>query len=269
MLRGAVCALRSLLCALKQNRGARLAVRKLSEPIAGVYLRMPPLESCPAWLGLASDIAVPAAARRARAPERTAAGGANINIILHLLDETRCVPGDIVECGVFRGRTIIPIGLYARRAAPEKQVLGFDSFDGFEDHAVREEIALGGSADRDKRLGGFAETSYAEVQRKVRRLGLAGRVQLVPGLFEHSLPRFEERQFSFIHLDCDLYQSYKTCLEFFYPRTKLGGIVLLDEYNDPPWPGCNLAVDEFLHDKPETLFEIERDNYRKWFFRKL
>lgn len=43
-------------------------------------------------------------------------------------------------------------------------------------------------------------------------------------------------------------------------------MVLLDEYNDPPWPGCNKAVDEFLIGKQETLEIIERDYYQKWFF---
>lgn len=42
--------------------------------------------------------------------------------------------------------------------------------------------------------------------------------------------------------------------------------MLLDEYNDPPWPGCNKAVDEFLIGKRETLELIERDYYQKWFF---
>ena len=58
-------------------------------------------------------------------------------------------------------------------------------------------------------------------------------------------------------------------LEFFYPRVTSGGVILFDEYNDPPWPGCNKAVDEFLADKPETLQEIERDNHVKYFIRKL
>lgn len=72
-----------------------------------------------------------------------------------------------------------------------------------------------------------------------------------------------------MHLDCDLYGSYKECLEFFYPRMNLGAIVLFDEYNDPPWPCCNQAVDEFLGDKPEKLEEIERPNHQKYFFTKL
>ncbi len=61
-------------------------------------------------------------------------------------------------------------------------------------------------------------------------------------------------------------EPYKECLQFFYPRMVAGGILLLDEYNDPPWPGCNKAVDEFLAGKPEHLQVIERNNYQKWYF---
>ena len=52
------------------------------------------------------------------------------------------------------------------------------------------------------------------------------------------------------------------------PDRQAGAIVLFDEYNDPPWPGCNQAVDEFLSDKLERLEKIERDNHQKWFFRR-
>jgi hypothetical protein len=38
--------------------------------------------------------------------------------------------------------------------------------------------------------------------------------------------------------------------------------------NEPPWPGCNRAVDEFLAGKPERLCGIESDHYQKWCFQK-
>ena len=63
-----------------------------------------------------------------------------------------------------------------------------------------------------------------------------------------------------------IYSSYKECLEFFYPRLSDGGLLLLDEYNDPPWPGCNKAVDQFLAEKPEKLEAIVLDNYQKFYF---
>ena len=48
-----------------------------------------------------------------------------------------------------------------------------------------------------------------------------------------------------------------------------GGIILFDEYEDPPWPGCKLAVDEYLADKQEKPTAIMMDNYQKYFLEKL
>jgi len=47
-----------------------------------------------------------------------------------------------------------------------------------------------------------------------------------------------------------------------------GGIILFDEYDDPPRPGGNLAVDEFLGDKSEKPVVIQMDNYEKYYIQK-
>ncbi|HLT40393.1 MAG TPA: TylF/MycF/NovP-related O-methyltransferase, partial [Enhygromyxa sp.] len=154
-------------------------------------------------------------------------GTANINIIFDLLARTRDVPGDVAECGVFRGETLLAIGLRLAQARPpvDKRVLGFDSFEGF-DEQVEVDKQLGGERNVYKEVGGLSETSYDQLLYKVRRWGLSDRVELVPGYFNDTLQRHADRRFSFVHLDCDLYESYKTCLEFFYPRLSPGAIVL-------------------------------------------
>jgi O-methyltransferase len=103
------------------------------------------------------------------------------------------------------------------------------------------------------------------VDRKLNLFGLSS-VTLIPGYFETSLQQCPENRFSFVHLDCDAYASYEQCLHHFYPLLVDGGIIALDEYDDPHWPGCNQAVDEFLKDKPEKLQEICRDNRLKYYF---
>ena len=64
-----------------------------------------------------------------------------------------------------------------------------------------------------------------------------------------------ENDESFLHLDVDLYQSYKDCLEFFYPKLLKGGIVTFDEYTvdyelkkKKGWSfsGAKTAIDEFV-----------------------
>jgi O-methyltransferase len=214
-----------------------------------------PLSRVPPWLGRLQEIKVPRGA--AKNEVRACSGGANINILIALLND-----------GVYRGSTLIPTGLFLKQRAWNKVVYGFDSFEGF-DASVSSEIALGGAPDSEKRRGGFGDTSLEYVDAKVRRFRLQRHVQLVKGYLSTTLAHYSALTFSFVHLDVDIYESYKIGLEFFYPRVTSGGVILFDEYNDPPWPGCNKAVDEFFADKPETLREIERDNHVKYFIRKL
>lgn len=239
--------------------------RPAAELVAYTAIRSLPLGMIPARVGQLVDVATPATVIPNSEPSPL--GTANINIILALLERTASIAGDIAECGVFRGATLVPTALTIKRRGLAKRVHGFDSFEGFDD-AIDRDLALGGADDGDKRRGGFSHTSYQMVASKVLRLGLADIVQLHRGYFRDTLHKSAHLRFSFVHLDCDIYDSYRECLEFFYPRLTPGGIILLDEYNDPPWPGCNMAVDEFLADKVERPVEIERDNYLKWYIAK-
>src|SRR5215469_1912225 len=132
------------------------------------------------------------------------------------------------------------------------------------DESIMIDLELGGAGLDDKKVGGLSDTSVELVESKLARFNLNNTI-LVKGYFKESLPKYQNRRFSFVHLDCDMYTAYKECLEFFYPRLNLNGILLFDEYNDPAWPGCNLAVDEFLLDKPEKVHPIVRDNFQKFF----
>jgi O-methyltransferase len=216
----------------------------------------------PPFIGDLLDVRVPRAVRPQTAP--TSEGSANTNILFELIEATEKVPGNVAECGVFRASTLLAMGLHIKQRGASRKVFGFDSFQGF-DKDIEYDLGLGGADLLDKRIGGFGDTSLDGIRSKVARLGLEGTVHLQPGYFKDSLEPFKDHTFSFVHLDCDIYESYRTCLEFFYPRVPAGGVILFDEYNDPPWPGCNKAVDGFLADKPEKPIEITRDNYRKWY----
>ncbi len=221
-----------------------------------------PICSWPALVGMVHEIAVPRGVRANPLPSPS--GAANINIILALLNRTAAVPGYLAECGVFRGATLVPTAIYLREAGIDKHIVAFDSFQGF-DCSVNKDVALGGSRDDQRRIKGFSETSEALVAKKLRRFGVEKSVTLVPGYFRDTLAEYGEYRFSFVHLDCDTYESYRDCLSFFYPRMTDGGVILFDEYNDPAWPGCNMAIDEFLENRPEKPQLIMRENRQKFY----
>ena len=198
-------------------------------------------------------------------PHPTSYCGANINILIALLDRTCALQGDLAECGVYRGGTLITTGIYLQQKRLTKVLYGFDSFEGF-DGSVDSELPFEDFP--PQRRGGFGDTSARYVSDKVRRFRLEDQVKLVNGYMADTLRLHAQRTFCFVHLDVDIYESYQLALEFFFPRMADGGAILLDEYNDPPWPGCNKAVDEFLVGKTEQLQQIERDNHVKYFIEK-
>lgn len=67
-------------------------------------------------------------------------------------------------------------------------------------------------------------------------------IHLVKGLYEETLRL--DVPVSFAHLDCDWYESVKTCLERIHPHMQVGSRFVIDDYES--WSGCKKAVDEFL-----------------------
>jgi O-methyltransferase len=230
-------------------------------------IRDKPISEWPGWLGRVHGVKVPRAQPVKVRPDPT--GNANIEILCQMIERTRHLPGAIADCGVFRGGSTVGMGLYMRERGITKAIYAFDSFEGFDPKEVERDLALGGLENEDRHLGGFSGTSVKLVAQKLKRFQLRN-VTLVQGYFCDTLPRLPQTaEFSFVHMDVNLESSYRDCLKHFYPRLPRGGIVLFDEYNDPPWPGCNKAVDEFLVGKPERLEMIEWKNYQKWFLVKV
>lgn len=245
-----------------RDLGMRELLKRRVQQIIGWRLRTKPVREWPRWAADLFEMKIPMAVEPN--PVRGPAGGANINILLDLLDRVRKVPGPIAECGVYRGATLLPMGLYVEQNGLDKFVYGFDSFAGF-DHSIKIDLAIPSAFNDQKCEGGFRDTSLSDVQRRIDILGLQSRIKLIPGYFRDTLQLEESRHYSFAHLDCDIYESYSICLGYFYERMNPGGIILLDEYNDPPWPGCNRAVDEFTKKEHLELQPIEQDGYEKYF----
>jgi hypothetical protein len=212
----------------------------------GAILRQVPLSMWPAVVSRRTGVLTPRAVAPLASP--ASSGGANVRILLDFLDKTRALEGGVAECGVWRGRTLIAMGLYLKQQGSAKTVWGFDSFAGFDENTPHN----------------FRDTSLQFVEQKVSIFGLTN-VKIVPGYFKDSFGAMENQRFSFVHIDCDVYDSYVECLNFFYPRMSPKGVMLFDEYDDPDWPGAKQAVDEFCHARRIALETVMRDNYKKAF----
>ena len=174
-----------------------------------------------------------------------------------------------VECGVFTGSSLLACAELARDAGIAFHLVGLDTFTGLPPLSARDrKYARRGARYLKRQM--FTETSVQEVRDRFDAAGFARNVELRPGLFSDTLPTLPERQYSFVNVDCDLYEPHIECLRYFYPRMLPGGIVFFDDYHSEDYPMAGKAVDDFMQNKPEKLMHLrygeDAPNRTKSFF---
>jgi O-methyltransferase len=162
--------------------------------------------------------------------------------LYQMVIKTRKLPGAIAELGVFRGGSAKLIA----SLKGDKPLHLFDTFAGMPN--VRSDV------DRHE-AGDFANTSLEAVR---QYLSGFNHIHFYKGLFPDSAKELAHQPitFSFVHLDADIYESTRAGLEFFYPRTVKGGMILSHDYRNLYCPGVKRAYDEFFADKPELVVEL-------------
>jgi O-methyltransferase len=187
------------------------------------------------------------------------------------LSLTERFDGPVVECGVYKGRTLLGMAhLLRQRGLREVPIVGCDSFEGFPDPDAQDALPDGTIHERAQR-GVFADTSIEALSAKLRALEYDRQVTLVKGFFENTLHTLPHERYSLVHVDVDLYGSYKTCLEYFYPKLSPGAFMVFDEYDYDAhkYPGAQRAIDEFLEDKPEKIDRFPETRHARYFIRKI
>ncbi len=163
------------------------------------------------------------------------------------------ITGDIVECGVGWGRSMLAISIAMQALNEKRMIYGFDSFEGFPEPTIED---LPGKAKR-----GHYKTRQDSVFKHFLNSGLSAdfiamNIRLVPGFFVDSLRQYHGEKVAMLHLDVDIYSSYKETLEFFYPKVVAGGIIAFDEYQSAEkYPGARKAIDEFFEGRPERIIK--------------
>ena len=169
--------------------------------------------------------------------------------ILKLVKNTESIPGDILELGIAKGGTTITIAHFLKNIKSNRNIFGCDSFEGlpYEDKF---------SDKASEKVSGMYCNSFEVVSNNVKKFKTDDKITLIKGLFEDTLyEKLNDKKFSFVFLDCDLYDATKYCLEFVWPRLSQNGIIVFDDYGGGArdlkkgkW-GETKAVDEFCTEK--------------------
>jgi hypothetical protein len=199
---------------------------------------------------------------------------------VQIFNEVMDVPGHIVECGVFKGMSLLTFVKLIEVLCPAdslKRVIGFDTFEGFVNLAEKDGLP---NEKRGKVVGGWNSSDFlptlqklVEITQRDSMVPRVKRVELVKGDASVSIPEYVKAnpgiRISLLHLDMDLYDPTLAALRYLYPLVSPGGIVLLDEYGMDGFPGESAAFDDYFGANRPQLKKFPFTSTPGGYFRKV
>ena len=178
---------------------------------------------------------------------------------------SRPVDGALVECGVWRGGSMMAIALtLLRLGVTDRELYLFDTFEGMTEPGDQDvkhtgeraaEVLAGASRDSHD----WAIAPLDQVREAVLGLGYPEeKIHFVEGRVEDTLPAAAPPEIALLRLDTDWYSSTKHELVHLYPRLAPGGVLIIDDY--AYWQGARRAVDEYLGENGVSLL-LNRIDY--------
>jgi O-methyltransferase len=163
------------------------------------------------------------------------------------------IAGDFVECGVWRGGSIMAAALtLLRLGIDDRELYLFDTFAGMPAPGEADRSLTApdqAPADRWRRdlRHDHNEWAYAPLEAVLANVASTGyprdRIHPVKGPVEETIPGRAPHSIALLRLDTDWYSSTRRELEHLYPRLTPGGVVIFDDYG--AWAGHRQAVDSY------------------------
>lgn len=164
------------------------------------------------------------------------------------------VEGDFVECGVWRGGSVMAMALrLQRRNESTRRLWLYDTYEGMTAPTDADVEATTGVTAKEL----LASTDVADgnnvwcvagiddVRANITSTGYpVERIEFIEGDVAETLPRAAPERIALLRLDTDWYESTKVGLEVLYPRVCTGGVIILDDYGH--WQGARKAVDDYF-----------------------
>lgn len=177
------------------------------------------------------------------------------------------LPGDFVECGVWRGgssmliaSTLLELGI------TDRKIYLYDTFTGMsepteKDWAIMDDTYASAwlEGNRRKECIAFAFCSLGEVKEKMLLTGYPqDNLVFVEGKVEDTIPNMLPSHISLLRLDTDWFESTYHELKYLFPLLSLGGVVIIDDYGH--WAGAKEAVNKYFSENHISIL-LNRIDY--------
>lgn len=190
---------------------------------------------------------------------------------VELFNKVRKIPGHIIECGVYRGNSLMLLNQLSILLEPysiNRSIVGFDTFDGF--------ASINSERDpSDISEDNFSDTDMDVINEMIqcndltRPVSGIPRCEVIKGDIMETLPKFVENTphllVSMLILDTDLYEPTKLALEKIVPHMPKGGVVALDEVAYRHFAGETVAFKEALNINNVKLKKFQHESCLGYF----
>lgn len=175
-----------------------------------------------------------------------------LRAVRYVIEEA--IPGDLVECGVWRGGSIMAmVRQLESQGIQDRRIWLYDTFSGMTaPRDIDVEVSTGTTAQillsKTPRGDGDNVWSWAQRTAVEQNLGQlaypSSNYVFVEGDVVATLASSVPEQIALLRLDTDWYESTAKELAVLYPRLVVGGVCILDDFGH--WAGARQAVEEYF-----------------------
>lgn len=183
-----------------------------------------------------------------------------INAVSYVSDNQ--IKGDIAECGVWRGGSMMTVALtLLARNDTSRNLYLYDTFEGMSaptdfDKSFDGESAKGQMEQID---GKWCYAGIEDVRQNIFSTGYPKeKIHLIKGKVEDTIPQTIPENLALLRLDTDWYESTKHELIHLHPRLAAEGVLIIDDYGH--WQGARKAVDEYFAEHKRKVY-LHRIDY--------
>lgn len=172
------------------------------------------------------------------------------------------IPGDFVECGVWKGGSSMLIALTLLKfGVTDRKIWMYDTFEGMSEPGEEDEDIKGGKAKELLNMSSkeisesvWCYSGLDEVKSNLTKTGYtANNFHYIKGKVEDTMPStMPERTISLLRLDTDWYESTKHELKCLFPLLAKAGVLIIDDYGH--WVGAKKAVDDYIRENNIRIF---------------
>ncbi|WP_298298071.1 TylF/MycF/NovP-related O-methyltransferase [Hydrotalea sp.] len=167
------------------------------------------------------------------------------------------IPGNFVECGVWKGGSMMAIAeTLLQLGVTDRQLYLYDTFTGMTAPTKEDQDSLNrDAASQLKNEAAYktesvvwAFSTLEEVKNNIANIHYpSANIHFIEGDILQTVPATIPQQIALLRLDTDWYASTKHEMIHLYPKLNHLGVLIIDDYGF--WKGSRQAVDEYIQEK--------------------